>query len=104
MNFNKYLKSCNRNEFTWQHRTLVKAEGGKVLNVAVEILYFEGREAILINETKGEYEATIELRHYPFVTTIVRKSRNSARRLAEKLIRKDIKKSQTLGVCDLTLL
>jgi hypothetical protein len=98
MNLKQYYKSNIRGQFTWKPMTIENN------HITVETMQYDNVMAIIVQD-KGSFFVRVEgLQHSPFYTTALRKSRITARKLAERLILKDIEKSNTLAVCDLELL
>lgn len=97
MYLKSYYKSCKRGEFYWEPTNI---NGDIILEEGVVL---DGRYARIRKEDDYIINITF-LRHSPFVFNSYRKSRKSARILAERIIRQDIEKSKTLGICDLELL
>lgn len=91
----KYLKNAQRGEFHWQCDETTDGIG--MGGVLVESVSLKGRTATITKEGNNEFEVDIILNHettyngektYEIID--YRSSREYARRLAERLIRKDI--------------
>jgi hypothetical protein len=97
----KYLQNADRGDFQWQ--CVETTDGYGMGGVKVEVVSLKGREATITREDSDEFEVDIMLKHpidYQGENTYevidYRTSRKSARNLAERLIRKDIKKDEVV--------
>ena len=91
----KYLKNAQRGEFHWQCDETTDGIG--MGGVLVESVSLKGRTATITKEGNNEFEVDVILNHEimydgekTYEVIDYRSNREYARRLAERLVRKDI--------------